>query len=166
MFLGSDSRIELFKNERALTRWIATDGEEGHDLAAASTWPEVVARAGSELTVTVEDMNTYVLTELAEDLAEGPTAVDPAQLELATELLLDVGEWAGDDGPREALAAGAAARAGWCRSSSSRTRRGSRRARRSTRSRAALRGLVDGLEERLTGTERRCAERRGAVIRR
>ena len=73
VFLGSDNRIELFKTERALTRWIATDGEEGHDLAAASTWPEVVARAGSELTVTVEDMNTYVLTELAEDLAEGPT---------------------------------------------------------------------------------------------
>ena len=105
-FLGTDSRIELFKTERALTRWIATDGEEGHDLAAASTWPEVVARAGSELTVTVEDMNTYVLTELAEDLAEGPTEVDPARLELATELLLDVGEWAGDDGPRAALASG------------------------------------------------------------
>ena len=106
VFLGSGTRIELFKNERALTRWIATDGEEGHDLAAASTWPEVVARAESELTVTVEDMNTYVLTELAEDLAEGPTEVDPARLELATELLLDVGEWAGDDGPREALASG------------------------------------------------------------
>jgi hypothetical protein len=106
VFLGADSRIELFKTERALTRWIATDGEEGHDLAAASTWPEVVARAESELTVTVEDMNTYVLTELAEDLAEGPTEVDPARLELATELLLDVGEWAGDDGPREALASG------------------------------------------------------------
>lgn len=105
VFLGSESRIEVFTSERALTRWIAGDGAEGHDLAAASTWPDVVARAESELDITVEDMNRYVLTELSEDLAEGPTSVDPARLELATELLLDVGEWAGDDGPREALAA-------------------------------------------------------------
>ena len=104
VFLGSDAAIELFGGERALTRWIAGDGAEGHDLATASTWPEVVARAESELEVVVEDMNRYVLTELDQDLAEGPTSVDPARLELATELLLDVGEWAGDDGPREALA--------------------------------------------------------------
>ena len=148
VFLGSGTRIDLFKNERALTRWIATDGEEGHDLAAASTWPEVTARAGSELTVTVEDMNTYVLTELAEDLAEGPTEVDPARLELATELLLDVGEWAGDDGPREALAAGQPL--GWLVSYIVKPD--------PTRlapsppfdaESAALRGLLDGLEERL-----------------
>jgi hypothetical protein len=148
VFLGSDTRIELFKNERALTRWIATDGEEGHDLAAASTWPEVAARAGSDLTVTVEDMNTYVLTELAEDLAEGPTEVDPARLELATELLLDVGEWAGDDGPREALAPGQPL--GWLVSYIVKPD--------PTRlapsppfdaESAALRGLLDGLEERL-----------------
>jgi hypothetical protein len=148
VFLGSGTRIELFKNERALTRWIATDGAEGHDLAAASTWPEVAARAGSELTVTVEDMNTYVLTELAEDLAEGPTEVDPARLELATELLLDVGEWAGDDGPREALAAGQPL--GWLVSYIVKPD--------PTRlapsppfdaESAALRGLLDGLEERL-----------------
>jgi hypothetical protein len=148
VFLGSGTRIELFKNERALTRWIATDGEEGHDLAAASTWPEVTARAGSELTVTVEDMNTYVLTELAEDLAEGPTEVDPARLELATELLLDVGEWAGDDGPREALAAGQPL--GWLVSYIVKPD--------PTRlapsppfdaESAALRGLLDGLEDRL-----------------
>jgi hypothetical protein len=148
VFLGSGARIELFKNERALTRWIATDGEEGHDLAAASTWPEVTARAGSELTVTVEDMNTYVLTELAEDLAEGPTEVDPARLELATELLLDVGEWAGDDGPREALAAGQPL--GWLVSYIVKPD--------PTRlapsppfdaESAALRGLLEGLEDRL-----------------
>jgi hypothetical protein len=149
VFLGSGTRIELFKNERALTRWIATDGEEGHDLAAASTWPEVVARAGSELTVEVEDMNTYVLTELAEDLAEGPTEVDPARLELATELLLDVGEWAGDDGPRDALAPGQPL--GWLVSYIVKPD--------PTRlapsppfdaESAALRGLLDGLEDRLT----------------
>ena len=148
LFLGSDTRIELFKTERALTRWIATDGEEGHDLAAASTWPEVVARAESELTVTVEDMNTYVLTELAEDLAEGPTEVDPARLELATELLLDVGEWAGDDGPREALAAGQPL--GWLVSyivkpDPTRLAPSPPFDAEST----ALRGLLDGLEDRL-----------------
>ena len=104
VFLGSDAEIELFGNERSLSRWIAGDGAEGHDLTAASTWPDVVARAESELEIVVEDMNRYVLTELDQDLAEGPTSVDPARLELATELLLDVGEWAGDDGPREALA--------------------------------------------------------------
>jgi hypothetical protein len=148
VFLGSDTRIELFKTERALTRWIATDGEEGHDLAAASTWPEVVARAESELTVTVEDMNTYVLTELAEDLAEGPTEVDPARLELATELLLDVGEWAGDDGPREALAPSQPL--GWLVSyivkpDPTRLAPSPPFDAEST----ALRGLLDGLEDRL-----------------
>jgi hypothetical protein len=148
VFLGSESRIELFKTERALTRWIAGDGAEGHDLAAASTWPDVVARAETELDITVEDMNRYVLTELSEDLAEGPTSVDPARLELATELLLDVGEWAGDDGPREALAASQPL--GWLVSFIVKPD--------PTRlapsppfdaEAAALQGLLDGLEDRL-----------------
>ncbi len=104
VFLGSDGRIEVFGNERALAKWIAREGEDGHDLTAASTWPEVVARAGSDLEVTVDEMNSYVLAELDADLADGTTSVDPARLELATELLLDVGEWAGDDEPRAALA--------------------------------------------------------------
>ena len=57
-----------------------------------------------ELTVQVDDLNAYTLTGLADDIGEGTLFVDPAQLELATELLLDVGDWAGDDEPREALA--------------------------------------------------------------
>jgi hypothetical protein len=105
VFLGSAGRIEVFPNERALARWIADDGAEGHDLAAASTWSEVVEQAGvGELTVQVDDLNAYTLTGLADDIGEGTLFVDPAQLELATELLLDVGDWAGDDQPREALA--------------------------------------------------------------
>jgi hypothetical protein len=109
VFLGSDGRIDVFPSERALARWIGQDGEdggaEGHDLVAASTWPEVVERAAvGELAVEVDELNAYVLTGLDQDLAEGTLAVDPEQLELATELLLDVGEWAGDDHPREALA--------------------------------------------------------------
>jgi hypothetical protein len=105
VFLGSGGRIEVFGTERALARWIAEEGAEGHDLAAASTWSEVVEQAGvGELVVQVDDLNTYTLTGLAEDIGEGTLFVDPAQLELATELLLDVGDWAGDETAREALA--------------------------------------------------------------
>ena len=105
VFLGSDGRIDVFPSERTLARWIAQDGADGHDLVAASTWTEIVERAGvGELEVQVDDMNAYTLTGLPEDLEEGPVAVDPSQLELATELLLDVGEWAEDDEPRRALA--------------------------------------------------------------
>jgi hypothetical protein len=105
VFLGSDGRIDVFRSERALARWIAEDGAEGHDLVAASTWPEIVERAGvGELEVVVDDVNVYTLTGLADDLAEGPLAVDPSQLDLARELLLDVGDWAGDAEAKEALA--------------------------------------------------------------
>ncbi len=107
IFLGRDGRIEVFDSERALARWIAEDdgGTDGHDLIAASTWPQVVGRAAvGELEVEVDELNTYVLTGLDHDIAEGTLAVDASQLELATELLLDVADWAGDDEPREALA--------------------------------------------------------------
>jgi hypothetical protein len=105
VFLGSEGRIDVFRTERALARWLGEDGATGHDLATASTWPEIVERAGvGDLEVQVDDLNAYTLTGLADDLAEGPLAVDPSQLELATELLLDVGDWAGDDEARRALA--------------------------------------------------------------
>ena len=105
VFLGSAGRIQVFGSERALARWIATDGADGHDLAVASTWPEIVEQAGvGELVVQVDELNAYPLTGLVEDIAEGTAFVDPAQLELATELLLDVGDWAGDPEAREALA--------------------------------------------------------------
>jgi hypothetical protein len=105
VFLGSAGRIDVFRSERALARWLGDDGAEGHDLVIASTWPEVVERAGvGELEVVVDDLNAYTLIGLADDLAEGPAAVDGSQLELAAELLLDVGDWAGDDEPRRALA--------------------------------------------------------------
>lgn len=107
VFLGSDGRIDVFSGERALARWIGGDGADGHDLVVASTWAEVVERAGvGELEVEVDDLNTYVLTGLDTDLAEGTLAVDGSQLELAAELLLDVGEWAGDAEAAEALADG------------------------------------------------------------
>lgn len=108
VFLGTKGQITVFTSERSLARWLADRaafGRHDTDLAAASTWPEVLAAAAvGELHVVVDQLNAYVLTGLDEDIAEGPTAVDPAQLELATELLLDVGEWAEDDAPRQALA--------------------------------------------------------------
>jgi hypothetical protein len=105
VFLGSDGEIDVFASERALARWLAEEGADGHDLVVASTWSEVVERANvGELEVEVDELNAYALTGLADDIAEGTLAVDAAQLELATELLLDVGEWAGDDEPRRALA--------------------------------------------------------------
>ncbi|HYH30838.1 MAG TPA: primosomal protein [Pseudonocardia sp.] len=105
VFLGSDGRIDVFRSERALARWLGGDGAEGHDLEAASTWPEIVERAGvGELEVVVDDLNAYTLVGLSDDLAEGPAAVDPAQLELAAELVVDVADWAGDEEPRRALA--------------------------------------------------------------
>jgi hypothetical protein len=105
VFLGTEGRIDVFRSERALARHVAGDGAEGHDLVAASTWTEVVERAGTgDLEVEVDELNAYVLTGIDEELAEDPQVVDASRLELATELLLDVGDWAGDDEPREALA--------------------------------------------------------------
>lgn len=104
IFLGSDGKIDVFTSERALARWIGEDGADGHDLVAASTWSEVVERAAvGELEVEVDELNAYTLTGLDDDITEGTLAVDPSQLELAVELLLDVGDWADDDDAREAL---------------------------------------------------------------
>jgi hypothetical protein len=105
VFLGRDGRIDVFPHARALRTWIAGDGADDHDLAEVSTWSEVMTAAvGGDLEIEVAPENTYVFPGLAEDLLEGPQAVDPAQLELAVELLLDAADWAGDAETREALA--------------------------------------------------------------
>jgi hypothetical protein len=105
VFLGSGGRIDVFTSARALARHLAGDGADGHDLARASTWPEVLEAAQTgDLTVEVDPENTYLLAGLGDDLSDGPVAVDPQQLDLGVELLLDVGEWARDDAPRRALA--------------------------------------------------------------
>jgi hypothetical protein len=105
VFLGSDGTIVAFRSLRALVRYLAGDGARGHDLAQVLTWPEVVERAtGGELAAAVDQANDYLLLGLDADLAEGPLALDPTQLELAAELLRDAGQWAGDDEPAEALA--------------------------------------------------------------
>jgi hypothetical protein len=104
VFLGSDGAVNTFSTTGALVRFVAS-GAEGNDMAEVSTWPDVVERAAArELEVEVDPLNVYVLPGLDGDIAQGPVAIDPTQLELATELLRDVGEWAGDDEPRQALA--------------------------------------------------------------
>ena len=64
----------------------------------------MTAAVGGDLEVEIAPENRYVFVGLADDLLEGPQSVDPAQLELAVELLLDAADWAGDEVTREALA--------------------------------------------------------------
>ena len=105
IFLGAGGRIDVFGTERGLTRWLAGDGADGHDLAHVATWSEVAAKAAvGELEVVVDEPNDYGLLGLDSDIAAGALGVDPTQLELATELLLDVGAWADDADPRDSLA--------------------------------------------------------------
>jgi len=104
IFLGADGQVDTFPTRGALARFVA-DGAEGNDLASVSTWADVVERAAArELEVEVDPLNVYVLPGLDDDIADGPMAVDPTQLEQAVELVRDVADWAGDDEPREALA--------------------------------------------------------------
>ncbi|MEV7091527.1 primosomal protein [Amycolatopsis sp. NPDC051045] len=106
VFLGSEGEIDVFTSEKALARALA-DGKDlaDTDLADVSTWDEVLAKAtAGELEIEVDPENTYVLTGLDADIAEGPEAIDPTQLELAVELVTDAAEWAGDDSAETALA--------------------------------------------------------------
>jgi hypothetical protein len=104
VFLGAGGEVDTFPTRGALVRFLA-GGAEGNDMASVSTWSDVVERAAArELEVEIDPLNVYVLPGLDDDIAEGPMAVDPTQLEQAVELVRDVGDWAGDDRPREALA--------------------------------------------------------------
>ncbi|MBF6330959.1 primosomal protein [Nocardia transvalensis] len=103
VFLGSNGTITVFTSERALARYLADDHD--HDLARVSTYGEVqTAAVDGSLEIEVEDENVYVLPGLADDLAEGPKAVDVEQLDLAVELLTDAADYADDDTAEQALA--------------------------------------------------------------
>lgn len=105
IFLGTDGTIAVAKSPRALARHIAQHGNADNDLAEVSTWEEVSTKAtDGSLEVEVETDNTYVLNGLADDIADGPDAVDPVQLDLAVELLRDTADWADDKSVAEALA--------------------------------------------------------------
>ena len=96
VFLGRNGRVSVFGSERALARYLAD--EHDHDLSDLATYEDIkTAATDGSLRVDVSDENVYVTSGLADDLADGPDSVDRDQLELAVELLRDVGEYAEDD---------------------------------------------------------------------
>jgi len=103
IFLGRNGRISVFPSERALARYLAD--EHDHDLSDLSTYDDIrTAATDGSLNVEVIEDNVYVLTGLSDDLADGPDAIDRAQLALAVELLRDVGDYSEDDTVDRALA--------------------------------------------------------------
>lgn len=96
IFLGRNGRISVFGSERALARYLAD--EHDHDLSDLSTYDDIrTAATDGSLRVEVTEDNIYVLTGLADDIADGPDAVDHDQLELAVELVRDVGDYSEED---------------------------------------------------------------------
>jgi hypothetical protein len=95
IFLGRNGRVSVFSSGGAMARYLAD--EHDHDLSDLATYDDIrTAATDGSLQVDVSDDNVYVLTGIADDLADGPDAIDRDQLELAVELLRDVGEYAED----------------------------------------------------------------------
>ncbi|MET0994862.1 MAG: primosomal protein [Mycobacterium sp.] len=102
VFLGRNGRVSVFGSERSMARYLADEHE--HDLSPLATYSDIhTAATDGSLDVAVAEENVYVLSGLADDLADGPDAVDRDQLELAVELLRDVGEYSDDDIVEETL---------------------------------------------------------------
>ena len=102
IFLGRNGRVSVFSSRGTLARYLAD--EHDHDLSDLATYDDIrTAATDGSLQVNVSDDNVYVLTGIADDLADGPDAIDRDQLELAVELLRDVGEYAEDTIVDEAL---------------------------------------------------------------
>ncbi|WP_328352145.1 primosomal protein [Mycobacterium sp. NBC_00419] len=96
IFLGRNGRISVFPSERTLARYLAD--EHDHDLSDLSTYDDIrTAATDGSLRVEVTDDNIYVLTGLADDIADGPDAIDRDQLDLAVELLRDIGDYSEED---------------------------------------------------------------------
>ncbi|OBG24812.1 primosomal protein [Mycobacterium sp. 852002-51057_SCH5723018] len=105
IFLGRNGRISVFSSERALARYLAD--EHDHDLADLSTYDDIrTAATDGSLSVEVTDDNIYVLSGLADDFADGPDAVDRDQLDLAVELLRDIGDYSEESTVDKALDTG------------------------------------------------------------
>ncbi|MCV7223671.1 protein export chaperone SatS [Mycolicibacterium elephantis] len=95
VFLGRNGRISVFGSERALARYLAD--EHDHDLSDLATYDDIrTAATDGSLQIEVGDENVYVLTGIVDDMAEGPDALDRDQLDLAVELLRDIGDYAED----------------------------------------------------------------------
>src|SRR3954468_11599621 len=102
IFLGRNGRVSVFSSGGALARYLAD--EHDHDLSDLATYDDIrTAATDGSLRVDVSEENVYVLTGIADDLADGPDAIDRDQLELAVELLRDVGDYAEDTTVDEAL---------------------------------------------------------------
>jgi hypothetical protein len=105
IFLGRNGRISVFSSERALARYLAD--EHDHDLSDLSTYDDIrTAATDGSLAVEVTDENIYVLSGLADDFADGPDAVDREQLDLAVELLRDIGDYSEESTVDKALEPG------------------------------------------------------------
>src|SRR5882762_7236110 len=92
IFLGRNGRISVFGSERSLARYLADEHES--DLSDLATFDDIrTAATDGSLRIKVTDDNVYVLTELSDDITDGPDAVDGQQLELAVELLRDVSDY-------------------------------------------------------------------------
>ncbi|OFJ54370.1 protein export chaperone SatS [Mycolicibacterium grossiae] len=101
-FLGRNGRISVFGSERALARYLADEHES--DLSSFDTYDDIrTAAIDGSLRIDVTEDNVYVLSGLADDLADGPDAVDREQLELVVELLRDVSDYAEDTSVDAAL---------------------------------------------------------------
>ncbi len=102
IFLGRNGRISVFTSERALARYLAD--EHDHDLSDVSTYDDIrTAATDGSLAVDITDDNIYVLSGLADDFADGPDAVDREQLDLAVELLRDIGDYSEESTVDKAL---------------------------------------------------------------
>lgn len=102
VFLGRNGRISVFSSERALARYLAD--EHDHDLSDLATYDDIrTAATDGSLRVDVSDENVYVLSGIADDIADGPDAIDRDQLELAVELLRDVSDYSEDKTVDETL---------------------------------------------------------------
>jgi hypothetical protein len=102
IFLGRNGRVSVFGSGGALARYLAD--EHDHDLSDLATYDDIrTAATDGSLRVDVSDDNVYVLTGIADDLADGPDAIDRDQLELAVEFLRDVGDYAEDTTVDESL---------------------------------------------------------------
>jgi hypothetical protein len=105
IFLGRNGRISVFSSERALARYLAD--EHDHDLSDLSTYDDIrTAATDGSLAVDITVDNVYVLSGLADDFADGPDAVDRDQLDLAVELLRDIGEYSEERTVDKALETG------------------------------------------------------------
>lgn len=103
IFLGRNGRISVFPSERAMARYLAD--EHDHDMAGLPTYDDIrTAATDGSLDIDVTEDNVYVLTGLADDMADGPDAVDRDQLDLAVEFLRDLGDYSEEDTIDKALA--------------------------------------------------------------